>query len=170
MIIAGDSYSTGGQCAHPSSWTQHIRQLNDCTIILERGYSNFDILQRLEDHSPQRAIISLTHLHRVPNKDRNDGKRNAAVTKLNIKAANHIVNTWTDAYIWSSFPHYEDWPGIHYMPLYKENELWDPDTGLVGEFADHDAQRYVAHHLTHEGNIQLFNCIVNTKGKSWVQD
>mgnify|MGYP005994056235 FL=1 len=160
MIIAGDSYSTRRD---QGSW---IAQLNVDTINLGRsGHSNWDILQLLKPYEPQRAIINFTHPNRLPyslTSGIEEMKEGAIAThqkaeRLNLKVARQVVNTWTDAFIWSPFPHYEHFDGVHYIPLYKENEMYK-----TGEFRVEKDHRYPFNHFTLQGNQQLANIINST--------
>ena len=148
MIIAGDSYSYETQ--YPS-W---IPQLDiDYINIARSGYSNYDILQQLRLHSPQRAIINLSHLYRPPLAVQT-GVRYTRAEPLNVECANRIIKTWTDAFIWSPFPNYESFKGVHYIPLYEENEmiLRDRDPQRLKEYT-------YCNHFTVKGNQQLAEII-----------
>ena len=160
MIIAGDSYCSRRDTG---SW---IALLNVEAIILGRpGHSNWDILQRLNLYTPQHAIINFTHPQRLPYKltkgveeMKNDAlARHKKAEDLNIRVAKQIVETWTDAFIWSPFPHYEHFEGVHYIPLYKENEMYK-----TGEFCVEKDHRYPFNHLTLKGNQQLADIINST--------
>ena len=153
LVIAGDSYSVYKD-NNSISWVSQIAV--NTKIISVAGHSNWDIMKALNEFEPQPAIISLTHLKRLPYElTIQDGKHSKAhathdrAVNLNTKAAYHIVQRWKDAYIWSSFPHYESWPGVHFIPLYGENEMW---IGDVGEFTQNND--YV-NHLTEKGNRDL---------------
>lgn len=157
MIIAGDSYCSKSA---PGSW---ISLLNVKAVSLgHRGHSNWDIFQRLKHLPPQRAIINFTHPHRLPYTLTSgvEEMKSTAVARhvkaetLNLEVARRIINTWTDAFIWSPFPHYEHFEGVHYIPLYKENEMYK-----TGEFRVEKDDRYPFNHLTIEGNQQLAEII-----------
>ena len=153
IIIAGDSYSAYKE-NNSICWVSQIAA--NTKIVSVAGYSNWDIMKALKEFEPQPAIISLTHLKRLPYElTIRDGKHSEShathgrAVELNTKAAYHIVQKWKDAYVWSSFPHYESWPGVHFIPLYEENEMW---VGDVGEFTENSG--YV-NHLTEKGNCDL---------------
>ena len=160
MIIAGDSYCAKNE---PGSW---ISLLKADVITLGRvGHSNWDILQRLKSYDPQRAIINFTHPKRLPYKltrgieGMKDGAlaRHQKAERLNLEVAKQIVNTWTDAFIWSPFPHYENFEGVQYIPLYEENEMYGS-----GEFKRISDPKYILNHLTLKGNQELADIINST--------
>ena len=152
MIIAGDSYSYETQ--YPS-WISllNVEHVN----VARSGYSNYDILQQLQAYTPQRAIINLAHLFRVP-LDSKHRARNIKAETLNIECANRIVETWTNAFIWSPFPNYESFKGVQYIPLYEENEMMLRDI-FKEEFVNRN--RY-CNHFTVKGNQQLADIISST--------
>tara|TARA_E500000318_G_scaffold51543_1_gene48237 strand:+ start:221 stop:733 length:513 start_codon:yes stop_codon:yes gene_type:complete len=154
LIIAGDSYSV----LRSDSWVvqieSEIKPLGKC------GFSNWDILKSLDNIEPQLAIISLTHLKRLPFElttvvgDITIGNaRHERAVKLNTEAAHQIIKKWKKAYIWSSFPDYESWPGVHFIPLHEENQMW---IGDIGEFTQSTTSKY-RNHLTKKGNCDLAN-------------
>jgi lysophospholipase L1-like esterase len=155
LIIAGDSYSV----LRKGSWVSQIE--TKIKPLGVSGYSNLDILKSLDKIESQLAIISLTHLKRLPyelttivNDNITIGNaRDERAVKLNTKAAHQIIKRWKKAYIWSSFPDYESWPEVHFIPLYKENQLW---IGDVGEFTQSTTSKY-KNHLTEKGNCDLAN-------------
>lgn len=158
MIIAGDSYSSSKK---EGSW---IALLNVDAITLGRpGHSNWDIMQRLKPYHPQRAIINFTHPLRLPLKVTSGVEESDEVCKhikaedLNLQVAKQIIKTWTEAFIWSPFPHYEHFEGVQYIPLYKENEMYGS-----GEFRAEKDPRYLANHFTPKGNQQLADIINST--------
>ena len=160
MIIAGDSYCSSKK---EGSW---VALLNvDAITLSGRGHSNWDILQRLKPYHPQRAIINFTHPLRLPLKvtsgveemKSNAVARHIKAEDLNLRVAKQIVETWTEAFIWSPFPHYEHFEGVRYIPLYKENEMY-----ASGEFRVENDRRYPFNHLTLKGNQQLADIINST--------
>ena len=83
--------------------------------------------------------------------------RHQKAERLNLEVAKQIVKTWTDAFIWSPFPHYENFEGVHYIPLYKENEMYES-----GEFNLSNDPKYPFNHLTLKGNQELADIINST--------
>ena len=160
MIIVGDSYCSKSETG---SW---IAQLNVKTTTLGRpGHSNWDVYQRLKTLTPQRAIINFTHPQRLPYSLTSgvEEMKNTAVARhqkaerLNLEVSRLIVKTWTEAFIWSPFPHYEHFDGVCYIPLYEENEMYK-----TGEFRVEKDDRYPFNHLTLKGNQQLADIINST--------
>ena len=70
-----------------------------------------------------------------------------ALRHLNITCAERIIKALPDAYIWSPFPEYEQWPGVHYIPIEWGNTLYDKSLPAVGNHLTRSAHVWLAQHM-----------------------
>ena len=70
-----------------------------------------------------------------------------ALRHLNSTCAERIIKALPDAYIWSPFPEYEQWPEVHYVPIEWGNTLYDENLPDVGNHLTSPAHSWLTQHM-----------------------
>lgn len=152
ILVCGDSYSDP-EGASERSWINRLQESHSCVVSKAvAGASNIDILKQLTDETWTLAIINLTSLKRVVNILKWDRypqhlmQSMPQIVEQNKRIAKQIISL-PNTVVWSPFPHYENWPDVHYRELRDHDDIWvDYEAGEI------PTKEYIGNHYTEEGN------------------
>lgn len=157
LLICGDSYSDNRNrsCWEGSkerwSWVDLLSRDYETKCIGQSGVSNWDIWRQIKSQKGyyDLMIVNLSSLVRTslvyPQPTLSDEDQHT----LNLQIAHRIVKL-PNTLCWTPFPGYESISRVHFIPLERENEMYNEAISY----------KCTNHHLTREGNTQLYDWMI----------
>ena len=173
VIIAGDSYSDPWWQGTGDNWVTRLSKEYNVTCVAQCGFSNWDIARTLKRNPSRIVLCNLTSWARISqhpkirdhsmNLVQQEGEairelQNLELAKqyvasqpdplkireTNKKIAQRLVAQYPHTYFWSSFPEYEHFSGVSWIPLERENDMYT-------------SVKCTGCHFTYQGNEWIFN-------------
>lgn len=164
VLICGDSYSDhrNPSCAERSleqwSWVDLLSCDYKTRCVAGVGASNWDIWRQIKSQTIESdlRIVNLAPANRKSTYDFQLKMSDADQYSLNLQIADRIVKL-SNTLCWTPFPGYEEITRVHFIPLKRENELYNEEVLF----------KCTNHHFTREGNTQLYTWMKSQIEAQW---
>jgi hypothetical protein len=171
IVLAGDSYSDVQDfrtrpVAKPEyfAWSDEICKRFSAACVAQYGASMWNIWQQTKSLPWDLLIVNMTGLVRFSQEI--DWTFKAKRLKINeptlIKHNKQFVKRIVQlpcTYCWSPFPEYADYPGVEWINLEHNDELWWVNHAHAGDIEARPHHLITGNHLTRKGNEWMINHI-----------